>query len=63
MKYRDVVLLGNGVGRSFIDVYNAASPPAAAAIAHNGALRSLVRYGLVDPVVRLIRFTRLLRCR
>jgi hypothetical protein len=49
--FRDEVLMMSAAGRDFVGFYYAASPPLADFIARHEALRTVVREGLVDPVV------------
>ncbi len=52
--FRDRVLLMSPAGRDYIDFYYAASPPIADFIARHEALRTVVREGVVDPIVYLV---------
>jgi hypothetical protein len=53
--FRDDVLSASGIGRAFIRLYNAVSPPIAAVIARSGALRRAAMVLIVRPAVRLVR--------
>lgn len=52
--FRDGVLLMSPAGRDYIGFYYAASPPIADVIARHEILRTVVREGVVDPIVRLV---------
>lgn len=53
-KFRDRFLTGDAVGRTFINIYYATSPPIAKFISKHDSLRILVRYSLL-PIVGLSR--------
>jgi hypothetical protein len=52
--FRDEVLLMSLAGRDLVGFYYAASPPLADFIARHEVLRTVVREGIVDPIVRLV---------
>ncbi len=52
--FRDEVLMQSAAGRELVDCYYACSPPVADFIARHNALRTVVREGFVDPIVRLV---------
>ena len=52
--YRDEVLLQNRIGRLFVRIYYAVSPPIAAVIARSRALRCVVMATLVQPAARIV---------
>jgi len=54
--FRDRVLLMSPAGRDYVGFYYAASPPIADFIARHEALRTVVREGVVDPIVRVVSF-------
>ena len=54
-EFRDEYLMTNPVGREFVRVYYAASPPIADVIRENEGLRRAVREGLVKPLVYIAR--------
>jgi hypothetical protein len=56
-EFRDTVLLPNRVGAEFVSLYYRASPPVADFISQNEVLRTVVRVGFVDPLVRLLTWT------
>jgi len=56
-EFRDTVLLPNRVGAEFVSLYYRASPPIADFVSQNEVLRTMVRVGLVDPLVRLLTWT------
>ena len=53
--FRDDVLLGNSIGRSFVQLYYAASPPIAAFIARSAILQRAAMSLVVRPAVRFVR--------
>jgi hypothetical protein len=53
--FRDVYLMTNQIGRAFTDIYYSTSPPIADVIRDNEGLRTIVRKGLVEPLVYLLR--------
>ncbi|MGB7001955.1 MAG: CFI-box-CTERM domain-containing protein [Halobacteriota archaeon] len=53
--FRDVYLMTNQIGRAFTDIYYTTSPPIADVIRDNDGLRTIVRKGLVEPLVYLLR--------
>ncbi|MDH4292212.1 MAG: hypothetical protein OEV56_06360, partial [Dehalococcoidia bacterium] len=53
----DQVLLENTLGSRFVDAYYKLSPPVANFIAGNDFIRAIVREVLIDPVVRLLRWS------
>jgi len=52
--FRDGVLLLSPAGRDYVGFYYAASPPIADFIARHEVLRTVVREGIVDPIVRVV---------
>ena len=48
--FRDEYLVTNPLGRTFVKIYYAASPPIADVIRANEGLRTVVREGLVKPL-------------
>ncbi len=52
--FRDEVLMMSPAGRDLVGFYYAASPPVADFIARHEVLRTVVREGIVDPIVRLV---------
>ena len=52
--FRDEVLLQNRIGRLFVSLYYAVSPPIAAVIARSRALRSVAMAILVQPAARFV---------
>ncbi len=59
--FRDEVLMQSAAGRELVDCYYACSPPVADFIARHDALRTVVREGFVDPIVRLVSLVEPLR--
>ena len=53
--FRDEYLMTNQIGRAFTDIYYTTSPPIADVIRDNEGLRTIVRKGLVEPLVYLLR--------
>ena len=53
--FRDEYLMTNSLGRTFVEIYYAASPPIADVIRENEGLRTAVREGLVKPLVYVTR--------
>ncbi len=56
-EFRDAVLLPNNLGARFVSFYYGTSPPIADLISQNDVLRTIVRLGFVDPLVRLLTWT------
>ena len=53
--FRDEYLMTNPLGRAFVEIYYATSPPIADVIRANEGLRTVVREGLVKPLVYVTR--------
>jgi|GEM_PF-6766446 len=53
--FRDEYLMKNPAGRSFVNVYYTTSPPIANVISENAELRTIVREGMVKPLVYITR--------
>jgi hypothetical protein len=53
--FRDEYMMTNLVGREFVKVYYAASPPIADVIRANEGLRMIIREGIVKPLVYIVR--------
>jgi hypothetical protein len=53
--FRDEYLMTNQIGRVFTDIYYTTSPPIADRIRDNEGLRTIVRKGLVEPLVYILR--------
>jgi len=56
-EFRDTVLLPNGLGARFVSFYYRTSPPIADFISQNEVLRTIVRVGFVDPIVKILTWT------
>ncbi len=56
-EFRDAVLLPNALGARFVSFYYTASPPAADLISENEFLRTVVRVGFVDQIVRIVNWS------
>jgi len=56
-EFRDGVLLPNSLGAEFVSFYYKTSPPIADFISQNEALRTVVRVGFVDPIVKILSWT------
>lgn len=57
-EFRDQVLVKNAMGSSLVETYYKVSPPIADFIATNSLLRGVVRTMLLDPMVRLLQWSR-----
>jgi len=57
-EFRDSVLMRSSMGTGLVALYYRASPPAADFISRHEGLRTIVRVGLLDPVVRIVDSTR-----
>lgn len=57
-EFRDSVMLSSSLGTGFVSIYYRASPTAAEFISRHEGLRTLVRVGLIDPIVRILDRTR-----
>ena len=53
-EFRDEVLLPNSLGIRFVALYYKISPPIARLISQHEALRTIVRVGFVDPIVKIL---------
>ena len=53
--FRDEYLMTNQIGRAFTELYYTTSPPIADMIRDNEGLRTIVRKGLVEPLVYILR--------
>ena len=56
-EFRDTVLLTNSLGAGFVHFYYRTSPPVADLISRHDVLRTAVRTGFVDPVVRALNWS------
>ncbi|MFC1952747.1 carboxypeptidase regulatory-like domain-containing protein [Chloroflexota bacterium] len=56
--FRDDVLLNNKLGTEFVYLYYQHSPPIANFISQHEVLRTIVREGMVDPIVALVNWSR-----
>jgi len=56
-EFRDTILLPNSMGNRFVSFYYRTSPPIAAFISRHEGLRTAVRVGLVDPIVKILNRT------
>ena len=56
-EFRDTLLLTNNLGAGFLSLYYRASPPIADFISQNEVLRTAVRVGFVDPIVKILTWT------
>ncbi|MBL7166675.1 MAG: hypothetical protein ISS55_09360 [Dehalococcoidales bacterium] len=57
-EFRDEVLKRNSLGAEFVSLYYRLSPPIAEFISQHSVLRAVVREGFVDPIVRLLKWSR-----
>ena len=53
-EFRDTVLLPNGLGARFVSFYYRTSPPVADFISQHEVLRTMVRVGFIDPIVKIL---------
>jgi hypothetical protein len=53
-EFRDTVLLPNSLGAKFVYLYYRTSPPIANFISQHEVLRTAVRVGFVDPIVKIL---------
>jgi len=53
--FRDEHLMTHPIGRTFVKIYYATSPPIAAVIRENEGLRTIVRVGMVKPLVYILK--------
>ena len=56
-EFRDAVLLPNSLGIEFVSLYYKTSPPIANFISQHEVLRTAVRVGLVDPIVKILNWS------
>ena len=56
-EFRDTVLLPNSLGAKFVSLYYRTSPPLADFVSQNEVLRTMVRVGFVDPIVKILTWT------
>ena len=56
--FRDEVLLPNSLGAKFVSFYYRTSPPIANFISQHEVLRTIVRVGFVDPIVKILTWAR-----
>jgi hypothetical protein len=56
-EFRDTVLLPNSLGAKLVSFYYKISPPIADFISQHEVLRTMVRVGFVDPIVRILSWT------
>ena len=56
-EFRDTVLLPNSLGAEFVSLYYKTSPPIADFISQHEILRTVVRVGFVDPIVKILTWT------
>jgi len=56
-EFRDAVLLPNSLGARFVSLYYKTSPPIADFISQQEVLRTAVRVGFVDPIVKILTWT------
>jgi len=56
-EFRDAVLLPNSLGARFVSLYYRTSPPIADFISQQEVLRTVVRVGFVDPIVKILTWT------
>jgi nitrous oxidase accessory protein NosD len=56
-EFRDTVLLPNSLGARLVSFYYKTSPPIADFISQHEVLRTVVRVGFVDPIVKILSWT------
>jgi hypothetical protein len=56
-EFRDEVLLPNSLGAKFISFYYKTGPPVAHFISQHEVLRTVVRVGFVDPIVKILNWS------
>jgi len=56
-EFRDEVLLPNSLGTKFVSFYYETSPPIADFISQHEVLRTAVRVGFIDPIVKILTWT------
>jgi hypothetical protein len=56
-EFRDEVLLPDRLGAEFVSLYYRISPPIANLISQHQVLRTTVRVGFVDPIVKILNWT------
>jgi len=56
-EFRDTVLLPNSLGAKFVSFYYRTSPPIADFISQHEVLRTVVRLGFVDPIVKILNWS------
>jgi nitrous oxidase accessory protein NosD len=56
-EFRDEVLLPNSLGTAFVSFYYRTSPPIADFVSQHGVLRTAVRLGFLDPIVKMLTWT------
>lgn len=56
-EFRDRVLLPDSLGAKFVSLYYKTSPPIAKFISQHEALRTAVRVGFVDPIVKILNWS------
>ena len=56
-EFRDTVLLPNSLGAEFVSLYYKTSPPIANFISQHEVIRTAVRVGFVDPIVKILNWS------
>ena len=56
-EFRDTVLLHSSLGTRLVSLYYEISPPMADFISQHGVLRTIVRVGFLDPIVRILKWS------
>ncbi|NWF77346.1 MAG: hypothetical protein HXY36_01920 [Chloroflexi bacterium] len=56
-EFRDTALLPNSLGAKFVSLYYKIGPPIANFISRHEAIRTVVRVGFVDPIVRILNWS------
>jgi hypothetical protein len=56
-EFRDAVLMPNRLGAASVSLYYEVSPPIAGVIARYDSLRTMLRLGLIDPMVAMLQWS------
>jgi hypothetical protein len=56
-EFRDTILLPNRLGAEFVSLYYKISPPVADFVSQHEILRTAVRVGFVDPIVKILNWS------
>ena len=56
-EFRDAALMPSRLGAAFVSLYYDVSPPIAGVIARHDSLRTVLRLGLIDPMVAMLQWS------